>query len=274
MTQFTVRAHVDWTAEEPATAVLLLRVAEAAGQRVLDEDLQVENAGVEDHGPRAGGGARPLRLDTSAGGGPPPLRGHRRGGPRTLDPAVTLPTWGELDLDLLSWTFAEPLLPLRRARTDRRATSSTPRSRTGGSARARSRELGRDQHRLRARERATCTPPPTRRCSGGPACAGTSPTSWRRSCAGSASRPGWSAPTRSTSNRRTSTRSSRRTTGRAWRLLDPTGLAPTGNARRGSPLGRDAADIAWGTTDGPLTLDRLEVAVARTELSARGRAGR
>jgi transglutaminase-like putative cysteine protease len=46
--------------------------------------------------------------------------------------------------------------------------------------------------------------------------------------------------------------------GHAWRTLDPTGLAAVGTLAR-IVAGRDAADVAWGTTEGTLTLDHLEV---------------
>lgn len=50
--------------------------------------------------------------------------------------------------------------------------------------------------------------------------------------------------------------------GTAWRLLDPTGLAPVDTLVR-IATGRDATDIAWATSAGRLTLDELSVRVAR-----------
>jgi transglutaminase-like putative cysteine protease len=260
MTQFTVRAHVDWTAEEPATAVLLLRVAEAAGQRVIDEDLQVENADVEGHGPRAGGGARPLRLAT--GTGPVRLRYEAtvQADHAPLDTDVTLPTWGELDLDLLSWT-----LPSRYCPSDVLAPTAEhlfdPTARTG--------ELL-EQVRSWVETNIAYVP-------------GTSnvytaadETMLRRTgvCRDLAHLMatllrGLGVPARVVSAYALDLEPQdfhavvEAHDGAVWRLLDPTGLAPVGTLAR-IATGRDAADIAWGTTDGPLTLERLEVAVART----------
>ena len=49
--------------------------------------------------------------------------------------------------------------------------------------------------------------------------------------------------------------------GEAWRLMDATGLAPVETIVRVAS-GRDAADIAWATGDGALELDDLRVAAA------------
>jgi transglutaminase-like putative cysteine protease len=50
--------------------------------------------------------------------------------------------------------------------------------------------------------------------------------------------------------------------GLGWRRLDATGLAPVATTTR-IATGRDAAEIAWATDDGGLTLDELTVTVER-----------
>ena len=261
MTRFTVRAHVDWTAEASATAVLLLRVAEAAHRWVLDEDLQVDNADVEDHGPRAGGGAGRFTARDVDGSGPPPLHGHGRGRPRPLRPGRHVADLGRARPRPAVVDVAEPLLPFRRAGADRRAPLDPPNAPPSCSKRS---AAGSRPTSPTYPGRATCTPRPTRRrCCGGPGSAATSPTSRRRCCAVSV------LPARVVSAYALDLEPQdfhavvEAHDGAAWRLLDPTGLAPTGTLAS-DETGRDAADIAWGTTDGPLTLDRLEVAVART----------
>jgi transglutaminase-like putative cysteine protease len=259
MTPFTVRAHIDWTAEQPATAVLLIRVADAAGQEVVEEDLQVENADVEDAGPRPGGGARPLRL--SASPGPVRLRYEARveAHHAPVDTGVTLPTWGDLDLDLLSWT-----LPSRYCPSD--VLAPTAEHLFDGAART-----GALLEQVRSWVETNIAYVP-----------GTSnvytaadETMLRRTgvCRDLAHLMatllrGLGIPARVVSAYALDLEPPdfhavvEAHDGRAWRLLDPTGLAPVGSLAR-IATGRDAAEIAWGTTDGPLTLERLEVGVAR-----------
>ncbi len=50
--------------------------------------------------------------------------------------------------------------------------------------------------------------------------------------------------------------------GTAWRLLDPTGLAPVDTLVR-IATGRDAADVAWASASGGLVLEQLHVEVSR-----------
>lgn len=259
MTRLTVRAHVDWRAEQPATAVLLVRVAHVAGQVVGDEDLRVDNADVEDPGPRRSGGARPLRLHTAAG----PVR-LRYAATVDIDEApvdtdVTLPTLGDLDLDLLSWTLPSRYCPSDvLAPTAEHLFADVPRTgalleHVRGWVEANVAYVpgtsdvhtAADETMLRrtgvCRDLAHLTAALLRGLG--------VPARLVGAYALDLEPPDFHAVVEAHD-------------GRAWRLLDATGLAPVGTLVR-IVTGRDAADIAWGTTEGPLMLERLEVEVAR-----------
>ena len=259
MTTLTVRSDIDWTAEEAATAVLLVRVADSAGHRRVYEDLQVVGAEVEDHGPRRGGGSRPLRLHATPG--PVELRYTAKVDlePVPLDEEVTLPSLAELDLDLLSWT-----LPSRYCPAD--VLAPTAEHLFGDLERT-----GALLEQVRAWVEANIAYVP-----------GTSnvhtaadETMLRRTgvCRDLAHLTttllrGLGVPTRIVSAYALDLEPPdfhavvEAHDGRTWRLLDATGLAPIGTLVR-IATGRDAADIAWGTTEGPLTLERLDVEVTR-----------
>ena len=64
--RISVRAEVDWTAQEDSSAVLLVRAAHAPDQEIVEETLVVEGARVEE-GPVLDGGPRPIRLHAAAG---------------------------------------------------------------------------------------------------------------------------------------------------------------------------------------------------------------
>ena len=260
MTGLTVRAHIDWTAEQPATAVLLVRAAHVPGQVVGAEELHVTNAEVEDPGPRPYGGARPLRLHASAG--PVRLRyvAHVEVDDAPLDTDVTLPTLAGLDLDLLPWT-----LPSRYCPSDVLAPTAghlfTDTPRTGalleqvrgwveanvayvpGSSDV---HTAADETMLRregvCRDLAHLTATLLRGLG--------VPARLVSAYALDLEPPDFHAVVEAHD-------------GQAWRLLDATGLAPIGTLAR-IVTGRDAAEIAWGTTEGPLAVDRLEVSVSRT----------
>jgi transglutaminase-like putative cysteine protease len=259
MTRLTVRAYIDWIAEQPATAVLLVRVAHVAGQVVGEEDLKVDNAEVEDPGPRPRGGARPLRLHARPG--PVRLRyvASVEVDDAPLDTDVTLPTLGDLDLELLPWTLPSRYCPSDvLAATAEHLFAGTPRT-------------GALLEQVRGWVEANIAYVP-----------GTSDvhtaadeTMLRRTgvCRDlahltAALLRGLGVPARLVSAYALDLEPQdfhavvEAHDGRAWRLLDATGLAPVGTLAR-IVTGRDAAEIAWGTTEGPLTLDRLEVAVAR-----------
>ncbi len=259
MTRLTVRAHVDWIADQPATAVLLLRVAEVAGQVVVDEHLEVDGARVEDPGARSDGGARPLRLHTATG----PVRLRYQA---TVDVEVppgdvdgALPTMGELDLGLLSWTLPSRYCPADLlAPTAQHLFADVPRT---GALLEQVRawvetniayvpgtsdvHTAADETMLRrtgvCRDLAHLTATLLRGLG--------VPARLVAAYALDLEPPDFHAVVEAHD-------------GRAWRLLDATGLAPVGTLVR-IATGRDAADIAWGTTEGPLYVDRLDVAVTR-----------
>jgi transglutaminase-like putative cysteine protease len=259
MTRLAVRAHVDWVAQQPATAVLLVRVADVAGQTIHEEDLQVDNADVEDPGTRPRGGARPLRLHASDG--PVSLRYDARVevDDVPLDVDVALPTLADLDLALLSWTF-----PSRYCPSDVLAPTAehlfADRARTGALL----------EHVRAWVETNIAYVPGT---SGVHTAA--DETMLRRtgvcrdlSHLTATLLRGLGVPARLVGAYALDLEPQdfhavvEAHDGRAWRLLDPTGRAPVGTLAR-IVTGRDAAEIAWGTTEGPLALERLEIAVAR-----------
>jgi transglutaminase-like putative cysteine protease len=259
MTTVTVHADIDWTAEDAATAVLLIRVADIAGQHLIEEDLQVEGSEVEEHGPRRGGGARPLRLHASPG----PTRLHYAATvelePTQLDAEVTLASLADLDLELLSWTLpsrycpADVLAPTAEhlfGDLDRtgallehvRAWVETNIAYVPGTSNV---HTAADETMLRrtgvCRDLAHLTTTLLRGLG--------IPTRIVSAYALDLEPPDFHAVVEAHDGQR-------------WRLLDATGLAPVGTLVR-IATGRDAADIAWGTTEGLLTLDRLDVGVAR-----------
>jgi transglutaminase-like putative cysteine protease len=103
-----------WSAEGASSALLLIRVAEADDQRLLDETLVAEGVRVEE-GPSQLHGARPVRVH--AEGGPIALR--YAAGVEVLDGAARvcprddapLPDAGELAFDLLVWTLPSRYCP-------------------------------------------------------------------------------------------------------------------------------------------------------------------
>lgn len=102
-----------WSSEGASSALLLIRVAEAHDQRLLDETLVAEGVRVEE-GPTGSEGVRPVRLHAERG--PIALRyaagvevdGAARVCPRDDAP---LPTAGELAFDLLVWTLPSRYCP-------------------------------------------------------------------------------------------------------------------------------------------------------------------
>jgi transglutaminase-like putative cysteine protease len=259
MTTLNVRADMRWDADEPATAVLLLRVADAPGQTVIDEQLRVEGAEVEEHGPWHGGGARPLRLHTGTGAVRLDYAATVSLEHPTPDAEVTLPTLAELDLDLLSWTLpsrycpADVLAPTAedlfgdRERNgalleEIRAWVETNIAYVAGTSNV---HTAADETMLRrtgvCRDLAHLTATLLRGLG--------IPARLVSAYALDLEPPDFHAVVEAHDGRR-------------WRLLDATGLAPVATLVR-IATGRDAADIAWGTTEGPLNLDQLEVGVRR-----------
>ena len=259
MTRLTVRANIDWVAEEPATAVLLLRVADSPGQVVTEEDLRVVNAEVEDPGSRPGGGARPLRLHASAGEVCLRYLADVEVDDAPLDADVTLPTLGDLDLALLPWTLPSRYCPSDvLAPTAEHLFAEVPR--TGALL---------EQVRGWVETNVAYVP------GSSDVHTAADETMLRRTgvCRDlahltAALLRGLGVPARLVGAYALDLEPQdfhavvEAHDGRAWRLLDATGLAPVGTLAR-IVTGRDAAEIAWATTQGPLTLDRLEVAVDR-----------
>lgn len=259
MPTVTARTSIVWTAEEAATALLLVRVADAAGQQLLEEHLDVEGAKVEAVEAPAGGGARPLRLH--AWDGPVRLRYEATVALDELpvEPDARLPTLADLDLDLLSWTLPSRYCPSDvLAPTAQHVFADAPR--TGALL---------EQVRAWVETNIAYVP-------------GTSDvytaadeTMLRRTgvCRDLAHLAagllrGLGVPARLVSAYALDLDPPdfhavvEAHDGQAWRLLDATGLAPVGTLAR-IATGRDAADIAWGTTEGLLVLEALEVTVAR-----------
>lgn len=251
-------ARIRWDVQQPASAVLLVRPAETAGTRILDEDVTVEGATLEEH--TAPGGARPLRIHAEADAvtlrctatvevDPPP----------PLDPGAPLPDLASLDLGLLAWT-----LPSRYCPADLLAPTAAdlfgdlPRDAalpgavrdwvhahvayTPGASDA---HTAADETLLRragvCRDLAHLTATLLRGLG--------VPARLVAAYALDLEPPDFHAVVEAHD-------------GVAWRLLDATGLAPTDTLVR-IATGRDAAEIAWATDTGGLVLADLDVTVAR-----------
>lgn len=253
-----VRSAIDWTAENDATTVLLIRVGEVDGQQIRGEDLDVEGAEVEDPGVRPDG-ARPLRVHANPGTVRLRYAATVEVGDEVPDTDVELPTLRDLDLRLLRWT-----LPSRYCPSDVIGPSAEALfgdvPRTGALLEqvrgwvedniayipgTSDNHTAADETLLRrtgvCRDLAHLTASLLRGLG--------VPARLVAAYALELDPPDFHAVVEAHD-------------GVAWRLLDATGLAPVGTLVR-IVTGRDAADIAWGTSEGPLTLDELEVAVAR-----------
>jgi transglutaminase-like putative cysteine protease len=252
-----VSAQMDWSARSPGSAVLLVRAAHSPDQRIVEEELDLEGARLED-GPVREDGARPVRIH--AGGGPVRLRYRalvevEPAGRHAVADGRRVPESRELPFELLPWT-----LPSRYAPSDALAPTAQT-------------ELG-----LGPRERALL-----------PAAA-----EWVRSRI--AYIPGasdaYTAADETLLRRQGVCRDMAHLgvsllrgldvparvvacyapfleppdfhalveahDGEAWRLLDATGLAPVESVVR-IATGRDAADVAWATGDEALVLDDVRV---------------
>lgn len=259
ITRISVRAHLDWIAKQPSTAVLFVRVAQTPGQVVADEGLQVDNAEIEEFAPHPRTGARPLRLHASAGVVRLRYTAQVQLSAAPFNTDVELPTLGNLDLDLLPWTLPSRYCPSDLlAPTAEHLFGHVPRT-------------GALLEHVRAWVEANVDYVP-----------GTSDvhtaadeTMLQRTgvCRDLAHLTatllrGLGVPARLVGAYALDLEPPdfhavvEAHDGRAWRLLDATGLAPVGTLAR-IVTGRDAADIAWGTTEGPLELTHLQVAVAR-----------
>jgi len=259
ITRISVRAHLDWVAEQPSTAVLFIRVAQAHGQLVTEEDLQVDNAEVEEFAPHPRTGVRPLRLHASTGVVRLRYAAQVQLSDTPVNTDVELPSLGSLDLDLLPWTLPSRYCPSDLlAPTAEHLFGHLPR--TGAlleHVRAWVEEnvdyvpgtsdvhTAADETMLQrtgvCRDMAHLTATLLRGLG--------VPARLVAAYALDLEPPDFHAVVEAHD-------------GRAWRLLDATGLAPVGTLAR-IVTGRDAADIAWGTTEGLIALTHLQVAVAR-----------
>jgi transglutaminase-like putative cysteine protease len=252
-----VESVMSWSADGPGSALLLVRVAEAADQRVIDEDLTAEGARVEE-GPVDALGTRPLRIHSDGGA----VRVRYRatvavdGGARVC-PAddLPLPEASDLAFDLLPW-----ILPSRYATSDALAPTAdasfgdVPRTRAliplvGDWIRERvvyqpgaSDALTTADETLLARQ-GVCRDM---------AHLGVSflralevPARVVAAYAPFLDPPDFHALLEAHD-------------GTAWRIVDVTGLAPVETLVR-IATGRDAADVAWATANGDLQLDEVQV---------------
>lgn len=254
-----------WTSVEPGTALLMVAAAVHDDQRVLAENLVADGAGVQE-GPRRGDGARPVRASTTHGavsieydavvavdgsGRPCPFDGAR------------LPGAGEVDFALLEWT-----LPSRYCPSDALAPTSAaefcdlPRTRALIPAVA-------DWVRRRveyvpgASDVLTAADETLLRRQG--VCRDMAhlaiallrsldvPARLVAAYAPGLDPPDFHALLEAHD-------------GEAWRLVDVTGLAPVETVVR-IASGRDAADVAWASTNGGLRLANVSVS-ARLEPGA------
>ena len=254
----TCRAAVNWDVTEYASLVLMVHVS----HEIIDEHLEVSGASVE-FGPPLGPRGRPVRLHAEAG----PLelvytaRVPRPDHPVTsLDPEAALPDPGTLPLGLLPWTWPSRYCPSdvvagtatalfgdhpRRGRlldevTDwvQRHIAYVPGSSDAFTAADETlltrRGVCRDlTHVTVSFLRALGIPARVTAC-----------------YALDLEPPDFHAVVEAYD-------------GVEWRLLDPTGLAPVSSL---VPIatGRDAAEVAWATAGGAVSLRQLAVSVAVT----------
>jgi transglutaminase-like putative cysteine protease len=260
VTRCDVSTSVVWEAQDSASAIVLVRLADADGQERLDEVLEVDGADVEDLGVRPDG-ARPVRLH--AGAGEVSLR-YRASVELAQDDAVptdvTLPRLGGVGVDLLTWT-----LPSRYCPSD----VLTPAANAMFGDRPRTGALLEEVRSWVAS--AIAYVPGT-----SDAHTAADETFLRRTgvCRDLAHLTATLLRALDVPARLVSAYALdldpqdlhavvEAHDGTAWRLLDATGLAPTGTLGR-IATGRDAAEIAWATQDGPLTLRDLAVDVTRS----------
>ncbi len=110
-----IESTMSWTADGPGSALLIVRVAEAADQLLIDEDVSADGARIE-YGPADALGTRLMRLHTDGGAVRVRYRasvevdGDAR---EALHGDVALPDGADLAFDLLPW-----LLPSRYATSD------------------------------------------------------------------------------------------------------------------------------------------------------------
>ncbi len=252
-----VEAVTSWTAEGPGSAVLLLQVAEAPDQRLVDEQLTVIGAHVE-YAPVTSLGARPVRLH--APDGPVSVRYTARA---TVDDAGRacpaddrpLPSAGELPFALLDWTLPSRYCPsdtlaptaqalfgeMPRTRALVPAVAGWVRDHIAYTSGASDGQTAADETLLAragvCRDMAHLAVTFLRALE--------VPARTVAAYAPLLDPPDFHAVLEAHD-------------GTAWRLIDVTGLAPVTSMVR-IATGRDAAEVAWATASGGLTLDDVGV---------------
>jgi len=253
-----------WSSEGASSALLQIRVADAADQRLLDETLVADGARVEE-GPTRDDGTRPVRVH--AAGGPIALRyaagaavdGSQRACPRD---GLPLPGPAEIDFRLLGWT-----LPSRYCPSDA----------LGPTAEALFGELPRTRDLIPAvadwvRERITYRPGASDHLTtadetllareGVCRDMGHLAVSFLRALDVPARMLAAYAPLLEPPDFHALLEAH---DGTAWRIVDVTGLAPVETLVR-IACGRDAADIAWASASGMLQLDDVAVTAVQEPL--------
>ena len=252
-----VSAEVDWTAQDDSSAVLLVRVAEASGQEIVEETLEVEGARVEE-GPLRDDGARPIRLHAPAGAAGLRYRAQvdvEQDGRMAVADDRPLPSASQLPFPLLPWT-----LPSRYAPSD--LLGATAQAELGLGPRARALlPVAAEWVRTRidyipgASDALTSADETLLRRQGVCRDMAHLTVSLLRALEVPARVVACYAPLLDPPDFHALVEAH---DGEAWRLMDATGLAPVETIVRVAS-GRDAADIAWATGDGALVLNALRV---------------
>jgi transglutaminase-like putative cysteine protease len=255
-----VESVMSWSADGPGSALLLVRAAEAADQRVVNEDLSVSGARVEE-GPPDALGTRPVRVHTDGG----PVRvayratvtveGAARECPRDDAP---LPEASDLAFELLPW-----ILPSRYATSD--ALTPTAAAAFGHAPRTRAlipavadwiRE--RVSYRPGASDALTTADETLLAREGVCRDMAHLGVSFLRALEIPARVVAAYAPLLEPPDFHALLEAH---DGVAWRIVDVTGLAPVETLVR-IATGRDAAEVAWATANGELQLEDVEVSAA------------
>jgi transglutaminase-like putative cysteine protease len=255
-----------WSSEGASSALLLIRVAEAHDQSLLDETLVAEGVRVEE-GPTGPEGVRPVRLH--AEGGPIALRyaagvevdGAARVCPRDDAP---LPTAGELAFDLLVWTLPSRYCPSDALGPFAAATfGDMPRTRSIIPAVA---DWIRDRiaYQPGASDQLTTADQTLLARQGVCRDMAHLAVSFLRALDIPARVLAAYAPLLDPPDFHALLEAH---DGTAWRIVDVTGLAPVETLVR-IAAGRDAADVAWASGSGSLMLSDVEVSAVNETLAA------
>ena len=252
-----VESTMSWTADGPGSALLIVRVAEAADQRVIGENVSADGADIE-YGPVDALGNRPMRLHTDGGAVRVQYRasvevdGDAREAPHDDAP---LPEGADLAFDLLPW-----VLPSRYATSD--ALAPTADSIFGEVPRTRALipvvgDWIRDRVAYQAGASDALTTADETLLAREGVCRDMAHlgVSFLRALEIPARVVAAYAPFLDPPDFHALLEAH---DGTAWRIVDVTGLAPVASLVR-IATGRDAADVAWATANGDIQLDDLQV---------------